>query len=66
MLKPKPAILSEDKWHPDQARKELVKFMEATDVAIDYEGHIDRPLSSPASLGMVADRYGSDRAIYAR
>ena len=28
--KPSPAILAEDNWHPDRARADLVKFMEAT------------------------------------
>ncbi len=29
--KPNPAILAEGEWRPDQARRELVEFMEATD-----------------------------------
>jgi hypothetical protein len=35
--KPSPAILAEDNWHPDRARADLVKFMEATGGACHVE-----------------------------
>ena len=67
--KPSPAILAEDRWHPERARQDLCEFLDAArglPRRVDHEGHFHGPLPAAAAVGVGPDRHGSGRGARKR